>query len=136
MRSITWTEDMSVGVEELDDDHRRMIAILATLGSALDGGGGGDPLAVLGEMVEYCRSHFVREEAYMAAIGYPGLVDHRRQHDALTQDVVDALMDQSGEADPRLGHTLHAFLIRWLETHILHTDREYARYAAIGNGEP
>ncbi len=126
MATIAWTEEMSVGVAELDDDHRRLIAMLATV----DGGpGGGDPLAPLHDLVEYCRGHFAREEAYMATIGYPGLAAHQRQHDALTQDVVESLLDQSGEPDPELPRKLGAFLRLWIETHILNADRKYALHA-------
>jgi hemerythrin len=134
MQPITWTEDMSVGAAALDDDHRRLIAMLATLGQAVDGTGRDSPLPLLHDLAEYCRAHFAREEAYMAAIGYPRLHEHQRQHDLLSQDVAEALSDQSGEPDPDLAGKLHTFLQGWLFDHILGSDKSYARYAATVGG--
>ena len=38
MPLITWTDDLNIGVEPIDDDHRRLAGILNRLHDAVHGG--------------------------------------------------------------------------------------------------
>lgn len=77
MRSIEWTERMSVGVPLLDADHKIFTDIINELEHCARYPDRRDAARdALGRLVEYARYHFEREEKVMAACGYPGIDDH------------------------------------------------------------
>ena len=54
MEFMTWTSDLSVGVEVLDDDHKKLIGIINQLHYGITAGHDREVLeAVLNELVEY-----------------------------------------------------------------------------------
>ncbi len=84
MGYIEWTQDLSVGVPELDAQHQRWIGMINELHDTLLHGDAEDLVAITGRMLramgEYVEEHFRTEEAYMEKIGFPGLDAHREVH--------------------------------------------------------
>ncbi len=76
-----WSEAHVLGVAALDDEHRRLMALLHRSVGALFG-----PTAALersslvDRMVQALSDHCAWEEALMAEMGYPGLYDHANDH--------------------------------------------------------
>ncbi len=86
MRSIEWTERMSVGVPLLDADHKIFIDIINELEHCARYPDRRDAARdALGRLVEYARYHFEREEKVMAACGYPGIDDHHHEPEKFAQ---------------------------------------------------
>ena len=134
MPLMQWTEELSVGVESLDDDHRQLFAMVNGLFDAIEGGTGGELLGALFDaLVDYTRDHFTREEALMAARHYPGLAAHRAEHAQLAERVHALRRNFLGgvakplKAEP-VGQELLVLFKTWLTSHIRVTDCGYKPY--------
>jgi hemerythrin len=122
---ITWTPEMSVGVSELDADHRILVGLINKLSDAQDVNDAAVIESVLDSLAIYVDEHFQREEAYMESVGCLHLQEHRQKHRALTAQVEQIRLDFFlGNRDCLGEHTL-AFLKEWLRQHILIEDMQY-----------
>lgn len=130
MKTITWDESFSVGVSEMDEQHKRIIRMVNDLVERSDDPGGwveacADALTV---MSEYAATHFAREEELMATHSYRQLARHRDEHKAFRRDVVDLsdeIASYGASVPVELLERLNHYLCDWLCHHILETDMQY-----------
>ncbi len=126
MAVINWSERMSVGVPEVDADHKTLVGLINHLHRSI---GDTEEYATLGSVLksleDYAADHFAREERMMAAARYPGLSVHIRAHFRLAQQVreLNRLYDRDRMA-VRARDCLD-FLHKWLIEHICSTDMDY-----------
>jgi hemerythrin len=122
-----------VGIPQVDREHQRLFEIIAEVNKGLDhaddAARGAALRRVIGELIEYTRSHFASEEALMTNAGFPSLATHRLLHGELLKRVREMQMrieigDESATLD------LSRFLASWLTEHILTADREFGRFVA------
>lgn len=131
MAFLRWSQAMSVGVSRLDRDHKVLIGLINRLDEASSDSSEGS-LRLMSQafevLVAYTVFHFAREEAVMAACGYPALGQHHEDHVALTNEVRDLQQrfqeDMRSVAAPDMLH----FLKGWLNHHILLQDMAYRPY--------
>ena len=135
MPLMLWTEELSVGVEALDEDHRKLFAMVNGLFDAIeDGTGTVLPGALFDALLDYTRDHFAREEALMAARRYPGLAAHRTEHAELAERVHELRQNfLAGSLEPVRGELLVLFKT-WLTSHIRVTDCGYKPYVVERSG--
>src|SRR5208337_1890934 len=109
-----WSNEFSVGVEEIDGDHRRLLELLNQLHDAAKTEDGREVLGrVLDGLMLYVGYHFAHEEALFLRTNYPGYERHRRQHQALTITVKEIRDDfQMGRSDA-LPRQVLDFLKNW-----------------------
>jgi hemerythrin len=124
---IVWSEKISIGVEAIDNDHKKLIELINrcsrinTLHDKVD-----QVQQVLIELVQYTSYHFSREEAIMQACGYPHLMEHSLGHQKLLSQVKTYLYDFSqGTMSLQM---FNDFMKSWLIKHILASDKDYAPY--------
>ncbi|MGW8272915.1 MAG: bacteriohemerythrin [Thermodesulfovibrionales bacterium] len=88
---MEWTEKLSVGVGEIDEQHRelfnRINMLVTSIKSARCKYTVGDTIKFL---EEYTLTHFGAEENHMIRAGYPALQQHREQH-AVFLDALERL---------------------------------------------
>jgi hemerythrin-like metal-binding protein len=126
MPFMTWTEEMSVGVEALDDDHKKMIDIVNELHEGIEAGHKKEILgSVLGHLLEYTRFHFAREEEFFAQTNYPAAVAHKMEHDGMVKRVLNVHDRFNNAPVAMLDLELMSYLKNWLVTHIQNSDRKY-----------
>jgi hemerythrin len=129
MPFANWTAEFSVGVEEIDDDHKRLLALLNELHEAVEAGAAWDVLdKVLDGLMLYVNYHFAHEEALFARTDYPGYEHHRRQHRALTITVKEIYQDFQEASSGTLPQQILGFLKNWFYEHILGPDRAFGVY--------
>lgn len=122
MPQIIWTDDLSVGLASVDDQHKQLFAIANDLLEAVESGKGE---AVLKETFDhlkaYAEFHFKEEEAFMKEVGYPGISAHTAEH-ALLLMRVNTLwrLIQKGENISPKGVSL--FVTEWITDHIMDKD--------------
>lgn len=129
MDAIEWSRWMSVGIDELDEDHRVLIGIVNKL--AVDGNRGAPDVieAILDELIVYTKRHFAAEEAHMAQANYPTFAAHKALHDALTRQV-EAYREQFlANRATITGDAVFDFCSDWLGKHILREDTRFGEYA-------
>jgi hemerythrin-like metal-binding protein len=123
---FTWTEKMSVGVEVLDADHKRMIDLLNDLHDGIVAGRGTERLErVLDGLVDYVRTHFEHEEELFTQTGYPGAAEHIQEHRILTNLVMDVQARYNQGKFEALSLNTMDFLKDWLTNHIQGSDKNY-----------
>ena len=130
MKDIVWDHVLSIGIDEIDDDHRRLIEIFNLLNHSVAEGETQEYLeAVLEELINCTIWHFSHEERLMLKYGYSGLTEHKEEHQELIQSVKELQQNilQTGrlEASEDL-----EFLERWLTQHILVDDMRLGSYLA------
>lgn len=122
---IEWSESLSVGIMELDDQHKRLIDLINQLNEAMKVGKGKDVMGkVLTSLVDYTKYHFGTEERLMQTHAYQSYVIHKKAHDDLTKQAMD--LQKKYEAGT-LMVTIEVmnFLKDWLSKHIMSTDKQY-----------
>ncbi|MCE1188837.1 MAG: bacteriohemerythrin [Ignavibacteria bacterium] len=132
MPLFTWTENLSVKVKELDDQHKKLISLVNDLHDAMRAGQGKAALgAILDELIKYTEYHFSAEEAIMSKYGYEEFTGHKALHTKLTTQVHD-LKSKYDAGNLSITLDVMNFLKDWLNNHILDTDK---RYSAFLNGK-
>ncbi len=128
MTMIEWDESYSVGVGELDDQHKVLFRMIDKLLEVPDARTGSKIITdVLSEMRAYTSYHFESEEKYMSECAYPDLEGHVRQHEYFCKKVDELLSNITGQQDVLLSDMTN-FLYNWLSNHILGSDKKYAPY--------
>jgi hemerythrin len=128
--NIEWKPEYSIGVPELDEDHKNLIGLLNQVIAAISSP---DKKALLTQTLNaalvYTKSHFQREEEFLSKGGYPGLEEHKASHQALVQDIVRFRLGLlSGDAMSVV--ELHKFFSNWLISHIRSEDKKYFDFFA------
>ncbi|MCS7179577.1 MAG: bacteriohemerythrin [Anaerolineae bacterium] len=132
---IEWTEDLSTGVPEMDEQHRRLIALLNEFYTAVERGEREEGIRLLFEGVDqYALFHFSAEEAFMEPIGYPDLASHRETHRMFRREYLTAA-ERYKAGNRKAVRDLVAFLFSWLYTHIQKTDKRYGIFARRPAGQ-
>ena len=128
MKDIIWGETLSVGITEIDEDHRKLVDLYNLLIHAvadeettiyLD--------ALMEELITCTAGHFKHEERLMLKYGYEGLESHRAEHQDLIESgkVLHQKLLQNGNQVPI---EYIRSLERWLIGHILGTDMDLGAY--------
>jgi hemerythrin-like metal-binding protein len=128
MTVIDWNESYSVGVAELDEQHRGLLKILNNLSTAKQHHS--DPsvfFETLNDLTQYAQNHFTTEERYMAEYGYPGLQAQKKDHESFIEKVF-LLNEQRQRGDADLCANIIAFLKDWYLSHILGMDKQYEKF--------
>jgi hemerythrin len=128
MALITWNDTLSVNIKEIDEQHKKLIAMVNELHSAMGSGKGKEAMgSILGGLVDYTKGHFSAEELIMLKHQYPGYLKHKADHDALTKQVLD-FQGKYTEGKTLVTVEIMNFLKDWLTNHIQNTDKKYGPF--------
>ena len=124
MALITWSNMLSTGIGEQDNQHKKLIEMINQLNDAMQAGKGSEVLGkVLSELVNYTVFHFGYEEKLMAQHGYVDTPAHKGEHARFVQTVGDFKKKfDSGSAV--ISVEIMNFLRDWLTSHIMKTDKK------------
>ena len=128
MALLTWQDKYSVGIRQIDDQHKQLITMINDLNDAMLAGKGKDVLMpVLNKLATYCVSHFAVEEKLFDTHAYPETADHKEKHHKMTAKV-KALIGEVQSGKSTISIEVMNFLKNWLDKHILETDMKYSPY--------
>lgn len=128
MALIEWSDKMSVGVESIDEQHKKLVNMINALNDALVRGEADAVLVkIFDGLAVYTQKHFQYEEQLFAEHGYPMAADHKAEHDALIAQVVE-LKTKLDAGSAMIGIELMKFLKGWLTNHILKSDMAYSAH--------
>ncbi|RDI97201.1 bacteriohemerythrin [Dyella solisilvae] len=123
MTTLEWREDLNTGIEVIDNQHRRIVAIANALQEARENHDRQAVGEVLEELVDYTLSHFTFEEALMEDAGYEFDRAHKRLHEIFVAHIRQyQTRFQAGED---VADELKRMLSRWLFQHIRNDDQAY-----------
>jgi methyl-accepting chemotaxis protein/hemerythrin len=125
---MTWTDELSVGVGLIDEQHKVLLGLINELHAAMRARKSDAAMAgILERLKEYTVKHFGQEEEYFDRYGYAEGAQHKEIHAKLVQQVLDfeaAL--KSGKA--KVSMDIMRFLKDWLVGHIMGTDKKYSQF--------
>ncbi|BEH09382.1 MULTISPECIES: hemerythrin family protein [Geobacter] len=133
-----WTDDLTVGIWEIDTQHR---ALFAQLEKLLDACMVGRELDEVMEMIvfldDYVTTHFDTEERLQRQGGYPDYDKHRAEHVIFRTNLerLKAELRESG-ATRDLVLRVNQVLIDWLKTHIRNVDAAMSEFLLKKTGQP
>jgi len=130
MKELDWDSSLDVGVDEVDDDHRRMVKLFNLLAHAVSDGDEPDyQEALLDELIAFTVWHFRHEERLMLKYAYDDRDTHQQQHRELVDGVTE-IREKFLEAGRQLLEEDVEYLERWVTAHIIHTDKKMGAYLA------
>jgi hemerythrin-like metal-binding protein len=127
---IEWDDKFLVGIPLIDEQHKMLIQRVNDLAQAIERHQSvGEIVRVLGFLIDYTNFHFATEEKHMIETDYPGLNDHKRQHEEFKTTLNHLTNDFEEEgATKALADSINTFLTNWLVTHFQEVDREFGTF--------
>ena len=127
MPLMEWNPKLSVGVDLLDKDHQKLVKMINDLYEAMKAGHGKESLGpILNGLVDYTKIHFAHEEKFFDQTKYPAAAAHKREHDALTKQVLAVQTKFNSGETGTLSLEVMNFLRDWLVNHIQGSDKKYS----------
>jgi len=128
MKKIAWKNEFSVGVEELDRQHKQIIEVINSL---IDKPRiffrSQNVSAALIDLTNYVSEHFLLEERLLQENGYPTLIEHSKKHTLYSKRVTE-FCKESLDRKNEVPNELLIFLTDWWSNHILHEDMKYKAF--------
>lgn len=129
MPLIEWTAELSVGIESIDEQHKKLVNMINALNDAMLTNSSNELLGkIFTGLAAYTQKHFSYEENMFAEYGYTDSEEHKRQHNELIAQVVELKEKFIENPQGTMSADLMLFLKRWLTNHIMRTDKEYAEF--------
>ncbi|MDP2793406.1 MAG: bacteriohemerythrin [Sulfurisoma sp.] len=127
---IAWKDEYTVGVAEIDTQHRELLNRMGQLAEAILAEDPASAKQALGFLADYALSHFKTEEALMRLHHYPFSEEHVRQHRTFGEYFAKLRGEvESGKLHPLyLTFRVQLLLVDWLINHTTQTDRHLARF--------
>jgi hemerythrin len=125
---MRWKDEYSVGVAELDQQHRQILHIMDELEKGVSTVP--DRAAVtdaLRAMLKYAQEHFYAEEELMRRYAYPELQQQEAQHKYFLKKATEFSIGMLSD-DRMVPSEIFEFLGTWWVTHILKWDMKYKAF--------
>jgi len=130
MKRIEWSDELSVGNDHIDAQHRNIIRMINRLVESREVSMRSiDVNDALTRLMHFMREHFLDEEALMRKNGYPHLEEHMKEHRHFAEKLTELFMV---EDDERLRKTI-PFLRNWLVGHLATQDMKCRSYLTERN---
>ena len=92
MTRLQWRDEFSIGIADVDYEHRELVGLINDLIERIGKGSGDSVPEYLGEIYARIAAHFALEEKIMRECNYDQYADHKADHDRLL-DVIREIMD-------------------------------------------
>jgi hemerythrin len=129
--AFVWNPDLSVGIEKIDNQHKKLFEIVDQLTEACNERRGKEEVGnVLNFLKGYVVEHFRDEEGVMLQYKYPKFLAHKQIHVDFTKTVEDLCQKYNTEGVGlavllQTNKTVYA----WLKSHIFEMDKEFGAFA-------
>lgn len=129
MQFFYWNTSFEIGIPLIDAQHRRLVDLINELATAItDGGKLPQVEALIHELMDYAARHFADEERLLdkSTLSEGEKIRHRGAHRGFVEKVREiSERDDLMRAD--VSEQVLEFLITWLVSHILGSDRKISR---------
>jgi hemerythrin len=127
---MEWTEDLSVGIEEIDEQHKELIIRINDL---VDSVRQHSCKYKIGDVIKFLEDyiivHFGEEEGLMQKYGYPQYKAHKAQHEYFMREFAELRKDlekleggrKRGSYD--LSVETNRIVVDWILDHIAKVDK-------------
>jgi len=133
-----WNKNFEIGIPSLDAQHRRLVDMINELAGAIsDGAKLPEIHELFGALMEYAAVHFRDEELLLEQS--PLSADDKDRHRRAHRGFVDKVKDVTQHHDllkTEVAESVLEFLVTWLISHILGSDRKIADAMRQSAAEP
>ena len=121
-----WKEEYSVNIVEIDQQHKKLIELINQLHRGVTGAQSKQELQkIFAGLLDYMLHHFETEEGLMALYAFPGLEEHRKEHEEFRRKIV-GFLDAFLDAQTDVAMDMVQYLVQWLQDHVFVTDKKYS----------
>jgi len=126
MALLEWDDRFSVGVSEIDEQHKKLINMLCEFYDSIRDDREGTFKKLLQGLADYTVYHFATEETYMKDFEFAGTDAHIREHRMFVEKVRE-VQERLDAGKLVVTFEITNFLRDWVSNHILGTDRKYSK---------
>ncbi len=132
---MKWTDDLSVGVELIDSEHKSLINAINDLFDACSKGLGRKKISdTLNFLQSYVNTHFSDEENLQIKCGYPEYTSHKKLHTEFIARVAEYSKQLETEGpNIALVANFNSFVSNWLIYHISREDKKIGQHISATN---
>jgi len=126
--SILWSDEYSVRVAEIDDQHKYFVGLMNELYTAMLSKKSNEKIKeVFEKLVWYAGVHFSTEEKYFDQFHYELADEHKAEHKKLSGRIAEFAMLYKENPEKTFETTgeLIDFLENWLVDHLANQDKKY-----------
>ena len=124
---IEWKNSYSVGIKQIDDQHKKLFTHINNLYSSMKEGKDKQILGkLLDDLSDYVSYHFSTEEKYFEKFNYEKKDDHMLQHKQYT-DKIKSFQQAYANKQDFLSFEIIDFLEDWILGHVTGEDKKYTK---------
>ena len=125
---FNWKEDYVLGVELIDNQHRKLFEIAnkayVLLKDDLRSDKYNQIINIIEELKDYTIFHFNSEEQYMMSIGYKKFLSHKVEHNDFIEAINNVNLNKIDKNQDAYILELLQFVVKWIDEHILKQDKQ------------
>lgn len=128
MPAIEWDDRMGIGLDPVDEQHRKLVELINAMADAVARGASRTEVSgFIRQFYDYTARHFQEEESLMDHFTYPQYFNQVRQHLDCSMQALEYHRRYLEEADfdPR---ELLDYIVRWFKKHTMGIDQTLAGY--------
>jgi len=128
MPVLTWSEEYSINVAEVDAQHKKLLEYVSELHAAVEARIDKEDLRqMLEDLVDFTRFHFSTEERLMNEHGLEHVEMHHNEHEMLLKHMEDLVEGVSNGIYPSF-YSDYDISNDWFLSHILKFDKKLGEY--------
>lgn len=122
---IVWTPEMSVQIDEIDEQHKKLIDIANRLLEKIKADEANSIISsIISDLHDYTSYHFETEEKYFIECGYKDAAIHAQQH-AIFISKIKSFQRKFEKNDLEISDKVLEYLRKWFVDHIIGSDKKY-----------
>lgn len=128
MSLISWDISLATGISTIDDQHKKLIALINDLHEAMRLGKAKEAVSgVLKELSDYTVYHFAFEERNFSRLKYERQEEQAKSH-RYFESRLDELKAKGAKGELFLSVEVMDFLLDWVKKHIVNEDMRYVPF--------
>lgn len=134
MALMTWNDSYSVGVPSIDEQHKKLMAMINQLHDGILAKNSREVLGpILEGLILYTVEHFDYEEKLFDTTKYPDSAAHKDEHVKLKARAIEIHERFKASVTGAISLEVLNFLRDWLTSHINGTDKKYTAHLIANN---
>jgi len=128
LSAIQWSDNLALNIEDIDKQHMKFLEIVNELLSAMKNKKSKEIQSeIIDQLISYAFYHFSKEERYLKKSKYPGINQHKNEHEKFVDKIIKFKKDYD-ENRITLSIDMINFMNNWWINHIRVSDRKYLPY--------
>ena len=130
---MEWTQDLSVGVDRIDNQHKELFSRINNLLTAIKQHRCKDEIdSTIAFLEDYARTHFSYEEEQMKEAQYDALVEHQKYHATYMANLAEikklAAAPRVKGVSYELSVDTNMMVVDWIVDHIMKVDKKFGEH--------